>query len=130
MTCLKPLTYCGNVACLSLFNGYYFGWCSSELTELIPLPYSCGRSTHSFDRMHDFSVIIPTCYKDVYVNHFFPRRAKLWNSLSVEFFLLTFHLKPSFNRHLSSLSSFWTAFLHAFYLFLLFIVTLGLEMTV
>ena len=29
-----------NVASLSLFYRYYFGRCSSELAELVPLPYS------------------------------------------------------------------------------------------
>ena len=27
-------------ACLSLFYRHYFGTCSSELTQLVPLPYS------------------------------------------------------------------------------------------
>ena len=33
--------------------------CSSELAELVPLPYSRGRSTRYSDRLHDFSVTIP-----------------------------------------------------------------------
>ena len=41
--------------------------------QLIPLPFSRGRSTGYFDRLRDFSVSIPRCYKDVYVNSFFPR---------------------------------------------------------
>ena len=57
---------------LSLFYRYYFGRCSSELAELVPLPYSRGRSTCYSDRLHDFSVTIPRCYKDIYVNSFFP----------------------------------------------------------
>ena len=35
------------------------------------------RSTRYSDRLHDFSVIIPCCYKDVYVKSFFPRTARL-----------------------------------------------------
>ena len=42
-----------SVASLSLFYMYYFGKCSSKLAQLVPLPYSRGRSTHS-DRLHDF----------------------------------------------------------------------------
>ena len=38
--------------------------------------------------MHDFSVTIPRCYKDVYVNSFFPCTARLWNSLPVDCFPL------------------------------------------
>ena len=48
-----------------------------------------GRSTCYSDRLHDFSVTIPRCYKDVYVNSFFLCTARLWNSLSIECFPLT-----------------------------------------
>ena len=64
---LEPLAHRRNVASLSLFYRYYFGRCSSELTQLVPLPYSRGRSTRYSDRLHNFSVTIPRCYKDVYV---------------------------------------------------------------
>ena len=56
----EPLSHRRN-----LFYRYYFGRCSSELAELVPFPYSCGRSTRYSDRLHDFSVIVPRCYKDV-----------------------------------------------------------------
>ena len=56
---LQPLVHCGNVASLSLFYRYYFGRCSSELAQLVPLPFSEGRSTCYSDRLHDFSVTIP-----------------------------------------------------------------------
>ena len=62
---LEPLAYCRNVASLSLFYRCYFGRCSSELAQLVPLPYSQERSTHYSDRLHHFSVTIPRCYKDV-----------------------------------------------------------------
>ena len=39
-TSLEPLAHRQNVASLSLFYRYYFGRCSSELAELVPLPYS------------------------------------------------------------------------------------------
>ena len=51
-----PLVHRQNVASLSLFYRYYFGTCSSELTQLAPLPYYRGRSTRYSDRLHDFSV--------------------------------------------------------------------------
>ena len=72
---LEPLAHHRNVASLSLFYRYYFGRCSLELAQLVPLPFSRGRSTRYSDRLHDFSVTIPICYKDVYVNSFFPRTA-------------------------------------------------------
>ena len=87
-----PLAHRQNVACLRLFYRYYFGRCSSELAQLAPLPFSRGRSTCYSDRLHDFSVTIPRCYKDVYVSIFFPRTARLWNSLPIECFTLTYDL--------------------------------------
>ena len=58
------LEHCRNPASLSLFYWYYFGRCSSELAELVPHPYSQGRSSHYSDRLHHFSVTIPKCYMD------------------------------------------------------------------
>ena len=58
---LEPLAYHQNVTHLSLFYKYYFGRCSSELAELVPLSYSRGRSLRYSDRLHDFSVTIPRC---------------------------------------------------------------------
>ena len=37
---LEPLAHRQNVASLSLFYRYYFGRCSSELAQLVPLPFS------------------------------------------------------------------------------------------
>ena len=37
---LETLGLCRNIASLSLFYRYYFGRCSSELAQLVPLPYS------------------------------------------------------------------------------------------
>ena len=42
---LEPLAHRRNVASLSLFYRYYFGKCSSELAQLVPLPYCQGKST-------------------------------------------------------------------------------------
>ena len=100
---LEPLAHCRNVASLSLSYRYYFGRCSSEQAQLVPLPYCPGRSTCYSDRLHDFSVTICRGYKDVYVNSFFPRTARLWNSLPIECFPLTYDLsgfKSRINRYL------------------------------
>ena len=85
---IEPLAYRRNVARLSVFYSYYFGRCFSELAQL----FSRGRSARYSDRLHDFSVTIPRCYKEVYVNSFFPRTARLWNSLPTECFPLTYDL--------------------------------------
>ena len=108
-TSLEPLAHRRNVASLSLFYRYYFGRCSSELAQLVPLPFSRGKSTRYSDRLHDFSVTIPRCYKNVYVNSFFPRTARRWNSLSLECFPLTYDLsgfEPRIKRHLLIVGSF------------------------
>ena len=52
---LEPLADHSNVASLSVFYRYYFVKCSSELTQLVPIPFSRGRSTRYSDRLHDFS---------------------------------------------------------------------------
>ena len=87
---LETLAHRRNVASLSLFYRYYVGRCSSELAQLVPLLFSRERSTRYSDRLHDFSATIPTCYKDVYANSFFPCTAKFWNSLPTECFPLTY----------------------------------------
>ena len=65
---LEPLAHRRNVASLSLFYRYYFCRYSSELAQLVSLPFSGGRSTCYSDKLHGFSVTIPRCYKDAYVN--------------------------------------------------------------
>ena len=124
---LKPLGYRRNVVSISLFCRCYFGRCSSELGQLVPVPYSRGRCTRYPDRLHDFSVTSPRCYKDVYVKSFFPRTAKLWNSLLIECFPLNCDLsgfKSRINRHLLNFWFFLKRFSVCFNLFVfLFLVT-------
>ena len=38
-TSLEPLAHRQNVANLNLFHGHYFGRCSSDLNQLVPLPF-------------------------------------------------------------------------------------------
>ena len=100
----KQLIHCSP----SIFYRYFFGRCSSELAQLVPLPFSRGRSTCYSDRWHDFSVTIYRCYKDVYLNIFFPCTAKLWNFVPIERFPLTYNIdgfKSSINRHLLAVGS-------------------------
>ena len=70
--------------------------------------------------MHDFSVVIPRYYKDVYLNSFLPRAARLWNFLPAESFPLTYNLnglKSRINGHLLFLDSLWTTVKYAFNFF-------------
>ena len=106
---LEPLAHYQNSASSSLLYRYYLGRGSYGLAELVWRPYSCGRSTRHSDRLHDFSVSIPRCYKDVYVKSFFPRTASLMNSLPKGCFPLTYDLnglRSRINRHFLSLGSF------------------------
>ena len=45
---LEPLAHCGNADSLSHFYRYYFGRCSSEVAQLVPLPFSGGWPTFFF----------------------------------------------------------------------------------
>ena len=61
------------------------------------------------DCMVFLSTNILRWYKDVYLNSFFPGSARLWNSLPVECFPLTYDLrglKSRINRHLLNVGSF------------------------
>ena len=61
---LGPLGHRWNVASLSNFYRYYFCICCSELSEMVPLPHSRGRSICYSKSLYGFSVSIPKWYKD------------------------------------------------------------------
>ena len=72
----------------------------------MPLPYSWGRYTRYSDRMYYFSVTIPRCHKDVYLNSFFSCSTWLWNSLPME--CLTYDItsfQSRINRHQCQIQS-------------------------
>ena len=106
---LEPLAHRRNGTSFSLFFRYYSGRCLSELAQLVPLLYSRLRSTRYSDRLHDFSVTISRCYKDVYVNCFFFCTTQLWTFLPTGCFPLTYNLdgfESRINRHFLTLGSF------------------------
>ena len=102
---LVTLAHRRNVASLSFFYRYYFGRYSSELAQLVPLPYSRGRST---------------CYFLIFLSSFLDVKrmstpigsflAQLdWNSLPIEWFSLTHDFsgfKSRINRRLLTVGSF------------------------
>ena len=108
---LEHLAHHRNAASLSLFYRDSFGWCSSELAELVPLPHSCDSSIRYSNRLHNFSVTFPRRYNDIYALSFFPCTARLWNSLPEECFF--FDLWP---KRLLSLE-----FIHTFFPSVLYI---------
>ena len=89
---LEPVAHCQYITSLSLFYRYYFGRCSFELTELVPLPYSRWSSTRYANRLHNFFVAISRYYKDVYVSSFISLTTRPWSSLPAEYFPLTYDL--------------------------------------
>ena len=72
---LEHLVHCRNISSLSLFYRYYFGRCSG-LVQLVPVPYSRGRSTRYCDRLHDFFLSFLDVSR-MSVNSFFPCTARL-----------------------------------------------------
>ena len=80
---LERLVHLRNVAIVFFSMGIlmpFYGWCWSEIAELVPFSYSCGSFTPYFDRLPNFSVTIPRCYKDVKDvndNSFLSRTARL-----------------------------------------------------
>ena len=89
---IEPLAHRPNLPCLRFLP---------ELAEPVSLLYSRGRSTRYSGRLHDFSVTIPRCYKDIHVNSFFPHTSGIWNSLPMDSFPLTYNLngfKSRINR--------------------------------
>ena len=81
----------------------------TKLAQLVPLLYCRGRPTHYPDGLHDFSVTIPRCCKNVHVNSFFPCTVRRSNIGPIECFHLTYDLnglKPTINRHLLTMGSF------------------------
>ena len=106
---LNPLVHHRNVVRLSLFYKYYFDRCLPELSNLVPFPFSQGRSTRYSDRLHDFSVTIPRCCKYAYISSLFPCTARPRHFLPIECFPLTYSLngcKSTIKRHLLTISSF------------------------
>ena len=106
---LELLAHCWNVANWRLSYKHYIGRFWSEFAELAPLIHSRGRCTHYSNSLLDFSVVIPRCYKDVYVNSFIHCTTKIWSFLPAKCLPLTYDLngfKPRANKHLFSFGSF------------------------
>ena len=60
---LDSLTHRRNVTSLSLFYKYYFGRCWSELAQLIPFPYSWGKSS-----CNSMLVAVQSCMECIPIN--------------------------------------------------------------
>nr|CAH7734729.1 unnamed protein product [Callosobruchus chinensis] len=82
LTChLQPLSHLCAVGDLSRFYRYSNGFCSSELTSIIPplsKPARCTRGTCS---SHPKAVVLHTSRTERYNRTFVPRVSRAWNGL-------------------------------------------------
>ena len=95
---LEPLFYFRNVASLSLLYRYYFGRCSSELAQLVQLPYSQWTMF--------LSPFLDVTKMSMSAVSWLTQLVNFWNSLPVECFPLTDDysgFKSTINRHLSKM---------------------------
>ena len=109
-----------NIASLSPFHRYYIGRCLSELAELVPLVFSRRRFTHYSNRLNDFSVTIPRCYNDVYVNIFYSGILYLQNALLWPKIQMTLDLELIATFYLWVLSNLLSYMFSIFFLFFFF----------
>ena len=77
----QALSHRRNVASLNLLYKYYYGKCSTELVNLVPLKHVTVRSTCFSEQMHH-TVNSPMCKTKFYQSSFLPHTAALWNSLN------------------------------------------------
>lgn len=115
---LESLAHCNDAISLNLIYRYYFGKCSTKFAELVLLHLSCFRSVRYADRRHDF--VISILSEEPYPNSIFPCTAKLWNSLPIYCFPLTFNLnffKTNVNGYSAFLMISWTLFFFPIFLF-------------
>ena len=101
-TSLELLVHRQNIARLCIFYRYYFDRCSSELAQLVPFHFFGRRSNHYSDRAHGFFITIRRWYKDVYINSFIPRTTRLWNSLPMKYFSLTYDVNGFNSKNINS----------------------------
>nr|CAH7723151.1 unnamed protein product [Callosobruchus chinensis] len=81
LTChLQPLSHRRAVD-LSLFYRYSKGFCSSELTSIIPPLSKLARSTCETSSAHPRAVVLHTSRTEQYDRTFIPRVSRTWNGL-------------------------------------------------
>ena len=102
-TSLESLAHRRSVTSLSLFYRCYFGRCSSELAQLVPLPFFVGGwLVILIDYMIFLSPFLDVTRMSM-STVFFNRTTRLWNSLPIECIPLVYYLsgfKSRINRHL------------------------------
>lgn len=95
---LQPLAHRRAVSSLSLFYRYYHGFCSQELSTLVPPPPTFVRQSRSQTSRHPYQVSLKTCRTTAFKSSFFPRTAELWNALPCSVFPPSYNLSLFKNR--------------------------------
>ena len=102
-SCIISLGHRRNVGCIVFFYKYYFGKCSSGLSELIPPPQVFTRNTRLSGLGHVYIVATMSHRTTHYrKNSFFTRTARLRNNLPADIFPTSFTislLKKKKNQH-------------------------------
>nr|CAH7741633.1 unnamed protein product [Callosobruchus chinensis] len=78
---LQLLSHQRAVGDLSLFYRYSNGFCSSELTSIIPPLPKSARCTHGTSSSHPKAVVLHTSGTERYDRTFVPRVSRAWNGL-------------------------------------------------
>nr|CAH7759755.1 unnamed protein product [Callosobruchus chinensis] len=82
LTChLQPLSHWRAVGDLSLFYSYLNGFCSSELTSIIPPLYKPARCTRGTSSSYPNTVVPYTSRTEQYDRTSIPRVSRAWNGL-------------------------------------------------
>lgn len=99
---LQSLAHRRAVASLSLFYRYYHGFCSTELASSVPLPLVFHRPSRAQAASHPYQVSVPVCRIANFESSFFPRTAKLWNTLPLSVFPPSYNIS-TFKRRINKL---------------------------
>nr|CAH7712931.1 unnamed protein product [Callosobruchus chinensis] len=78
---IDPLSHRRAVGDLSLFYRYSNGFCSSELTSIIPPLSKPARCTHGTSSSHPMAVVLHTSRTEGYDRTFVHRVSRAWNGL-------------------------------------------------
>nr|CAH7768274.1 unnamed protein product [Callosobruchus chinensis] len=82
LTChIQPLSHRRAVGDLSLFYWYSKGFCTSELTSIIPPLFKPARCTRGTSSSHPRAVVVYTSRTERYDRTFIPKVSSAWNGL-------------------------------------------------
>lgn len=90
------------ISCLSLFYRYFHGFCSKEISEIMPPLYVRDNRLRSSVAAHSRTVAVEYARTNRFSNSFIPRTSQLWNNLPNYVFPDSYNLqkfKKNINCH-------------------------------